>query len=186
MKRFRTTIISTTVVVITSILLFSQSSYARPTAIPPGDNIPGAPLFLDGSTSTKSGNLTVSNTVTANSSATVTGTTSASTICLNGSCSGSWPNLNRPNWTFNQVVGAGPYVYGGYMQLGGIQMLHPNGSYRQFTYWPTFTVDGYTGSQQTIPPYSFCNWTNIMQMVNWDGFGFLQSANCYTSDYWPN
>lgn len=185
MKSFRSITIASTAVIIASMLLFTQSIQARPTALPPSDNVPGAPLLLDTNTATKTGNLTVSNTIQANSTVTASSSAGGSTICLNGSCRSSWPNLNRPNWSLQTVVSSSPYVYGRHMQIGGFWMARPDGQMLYLNRWPTYGQNGYTGSSQNIGQYSFCSWTRLMKQINWNGSGFYNTATCYSLDYWP-
>lgn len=136
--------------IISTIFLSATYVSARPTEAPVGGNL-GAPIFTNTEAATKSGSLTINGTLATNT--TTATTASAPTVCINGDCRSSWPNLTPPSPGINNVIDAGnstssyPYFHSG----GGLYMQAYGQGYAFRTSWPNhyLSFSGETGQVDT-------------------------------------
>lgn len=166
--------------VMAGIFIVSQTATARPTALPSGDNYPGKVLYNDTRPETKSGALTVSNTLNADT-IDVSSNFTPGSLCLSGNCRSVWPDLTQPNWNLQQVVNRSGTVYNQTIRVGSIRMKSPNTQNYYYSRWPTYNHDNAWGAYVYTNP---CPWDKIMRWIDW-GSATWQSWRCYETILWP-
>lgn len=166
-------------------LLFAvQPSVASPTQTAPSGN-PASPINVSATSQTKTGPLTVQNTLTA-PNATVSGALSSNTVCLSGSCVNSWPSASYSTPNIHQVIDQGAYAPNGFNFANGVGFQFgysgwSNSGYRST--WPTPYV-AYSSCYSKSTPYltwTYCNGNDLMYGVNRGGPTiYCCSLNAYT------
>lgn len=164
-------VISVFCAVMAGVFFSAGTLFASPTASAPNGNV-ASPLFQDSRSDTKSGPLTISNTLTA-TTLTTSGTFTTNYLCLpNGGCKNSWPNLSQPSWTLQNVINAGSSANGASMNVGGIFL---NGAYKSS--WQTsFAIGGTYGTTYGVG--SQCPQGYYLWEVNYNNSGYVGSFVC--------